>query len=120
MSALLMAIFLRGMTPAEIARWTRGDGRVGSGSTSPIFAGPVNRSHWSTNTPPEASATRSPSRSFPSCSRAAVRCRQAAGRGLSHRRNTRQARSDPGFTAELSKSASGNNSDVGAAIFADR
>lgn len=62
MSALLMAIFLRGMTSGEIARWTAAMIDSGSASTSPTCAEMASRSRWWTSTPPVASATRSPSR----------------------------------------------------------
>lgn len=120
MSALLMAIFLRGMTPAEIARWTaamvdsgerfdftdlRRDGRplalvdkhstggVGDKITIPLV--PV----------------------VLACGGAVP---QAAGRGLGHTGGTLdKLEAIPGFTAELSKDAIRQQlSGVGAAIFA--
>ncbi|OKH86198.1 pyrimidine-nucleoside phosphorylase [Mycobacterium sp. ST-F2] len=120
MSALLMAIFLRGMTPAEIARWTaamvdsgerfdftdlRRDGRplalvdkhstggVGDKLTIPLV--PV----------------------ILACGGAVP---QAAGRGLGHTGGTLdKLEAIPGFTAELSKDSIRQQlCDVGAAIFA--
>ena len=120
MSALLMAIFLRGMTPAEIARWTaamvdsgerfdftdlRRDGRplalvdkhstggVGDKLTIPLV--PV----------------------ILACGGAVP---QAAGRGLGHTGGTLdKLEAIPGFTAELSKDLIRQQlCDVGAAIFA--
>ncbi|UCZ59124.1 thymidine phosphorylase [Mycolicibacterium phocaicum] len=120
MSALLMAIFLRGMTPAEIARWTaamvdsgerfdftdlRRDGRplalvdkhstggVGDKITIPLV--PV----------------------ILACGGAVP---QAAGRGLGHTGGTLdKLEAIPGFTAELSKDRIRQQlSDIGAAIFA--
>lgn len=120
MSALLMAIFLRGMTHAEIARWTaamiasgdrfdfsdlRRDGRplalvdkhstggVGDKITIPLI--PV----------------------VMACGGAVP---QAAGRGLGHTGGTLdKLEAIPGFTAELSRSDIRQQlSDIGAAIFA--
>ncbi|MUM32161.1 thymidine phosphorylase, partial [Mycolicibacterium sp. CBMA 361] len=120
MSALLMAIFLRGMTPHEIARWTaamvdsgerfdftdlRRDGRplalvdkhstggVGDKLTIPLV--PV----------------------ILACGGAVP---QAAGRGLGHTGGTLdKLEAIPGFTAELSKVRIRQQlCDVGAAIFA--
>jgi len=120
MSALLMAIFLRGMTPAEITRWTaamvdsgerfdftdlRRDGRplalvdkhstggVGDKITIPLV--PV----------------------VLACGGAVP---QAAGRGLGHTGGTLdKLEAIPGFTAELSKDAIRQQlSGIGAAIFA--
>lgn len=120
MSALLMAIFLRGMTPAEIARWTaamvdsgerfdftdlRRDGRplalvdkhstggVGDKITIPLV--PV----------------------ILACGGAVP---QAAGRGLGHTGGTLdKLEAIPGFTAELSKDRIRQQlSGIGAAIFA--
>ncbi|KAB7760729.1 thymidine phosphorylase [Mycolicibacterium mucogenicum] len=120
MSALLMAIFLRGMTPAEIARWTaamvssgerfdftdlRRDGRplalvdkhstggVGDKITIPLV--PV----------------------VLACGGAVP---QAAGRGLGHTGGTLdKLEAIPGFTAELSKDRIRQQlSGIGAAVFA--
>jgi len=120
MSALLMAIFLRGMTPAEITRWTaamvdsgerfdftdlRREGRplalvdkhstggVGDKITIPLV--PV----------------------VLACGGAVP---QAAGRGLGHTGGTLdKLEAIPGFTAELSKDAIRQQlSGIGAAIFA--
>ncbi|WP_102142184.1 thymidine phosphorylase [Mycobacterium hubeiense] len=120
MSALLMAIFLRGMTSAEIARWTaamvasgekldftdlRRDGRplalvdkhstggVGDKITIPLL--PV----------------------VMACGGAVP---QASGRGLGHTGGTLdKLESIPGFTAELTKSQIRQQlCDIGAAIFA--
>ncbi|OBG13025.1 thymidine phosphorylase [Mycolicibacterium celeriflavum] len=120
MSALLMAIFLRGMTPAEIAQWTaamvnsgerldftdlrRGGkplalvdkhstGGVGDKITIPLV--PV----------------------VMACGGAVP---QAAGRGLGHTGGTLdKLESIPGFTAEISKSQIRQQlCDLGAAIFA--
>ncbi|SEB25531.1 MULTISPECIES: thymidine phosphorylase [unclassified Mycobacterium] len=120
MSALLMAIFLRGMTPAEIARWTaamvgsgerfdftdlRRDGRplalvdkhstggVGDKITIPLV--PV----------------------VLACGGAVP---QAAGRGLGHTGGTLdKLEAIPGFTAELSKDRIHQQlSGIGAAVFA--
>ena len=66
MSALLMAIFLRGMTtprsPAGPRRWSI----RASGWTSPIFGATASRWRWWTSIPPAGSATRSPSPWCPS------------------------------------------------------
>ncbi|MGV0795089.1 thymidine phosphorylase [Mycolicibacterium sp. XJ1819] len=120
MSALLMAIFLRGMTDAEIARWTaamiasgerfdftdlRRDGKplalvdkhstggVGDKITIPLV--PI----------------------VMACGAAVP---QAAGRGLGHTGGTLdKLESIPGFTAEISKSQIRQQlCDIGAAIFA--
>ncbi|MFN3006175.1 thymidine phosphorylase [Mycolicibacterium wolinskyi] len=120
MSALLMAIFLRGMTPAEIVRWTaamitsgerfdftdlRRDGRplalvdkhstggVGDKITIPLL--PV----------------------VMACGGAVP---QASGRGLGHTGGTLdKLESIPGFSAELSKDRIRQQlRDVGAAVFA--
>ncbi|CRZ15778.1 thymidine phosphorylase [Mycolicibacterium neworleansense] len=120
MSALLMAIFLKGMTPAEVARWTaamvasgerfdftdlRRDGRplalvdkhstggVGDKITIPLL---------------------------PVVMACGASVPQAAGRGLGHTGGTLdKLESIPGFTAELSKNQIRQQlRDIGAAVFA--
>ncbi|MFV8053474.1 thymidine phosphorylase [Mycobacterium sp. 48b] len=120
MSALLMAIFLKGMAPAEIARWTaamvdsgerfdfsdlRRDGRplalvdkhstggVGDKITIPLL---------------------------PVVMACGASVPQAAGRGLGHTGGTLdKLESIPGFTAELSKAQIRQQlRDIGAAVFA--
>lgn len=120
MSALLMAIFLKGMTPAEIARWTaamvdsgerfdftdlRRDGRplalvdkhstggVGDKITIPLL---------------------------PVVMACGASVPQAAGRGLGHTGGTLdKLEAIPGFSAELSKAQIRQQlRDIGAAVFA--
>ena len=65
MSALLMAIFLRGMTGAEIARWTAAMVASGERLDFTDLRRDASRWRWWTSIPPAVSATRSPSPWFP-------------------------------------------------------
>ncbi|WP_071285944.1 thymidine phosphorylase [Mycolicibacterium llatzerense] len=120
MSALLMAIFLRGMTPAEIARWTAA--MVGSGErfdfTDLRRAGrplALVDKHSTGGVGDKITIPLVPV--VMACGGAVP---QAAGRGLGHTGGTLdKLEAIPGFTAELSKDLIRQQlSDIGAAIFA--
>ncbi len=120
MSALLMAIFLRGMTPAEVARWTAA--MVGSGErfdfTDLRRAGrplALVDKHSTGGVGDKITIPLVPV--VMACGGAVP---QAAGRGLGHTGGTLdKLEAIPGFTAELSKDLIRQQlSDIGAAIFA--
>ncbi|MCT7368101.1 thymidine phosphorylase [Mycolicibacterium llatzerense] len=120
MSALLMAVFLRGMTPAEIARWTAA--MVGSGErfdfTDLRRAGrplALVDKHSTGGVGDKITIPLVPV--VMACGGAVP---QAAGRGLGHTGGTLdKLEAIPGFTAELSKDLIRQQlSDIGAAIFA--
>ena len=93
-AALCMAIFLRGMEPDELARWTGGDDRLGR-AARPLGGRPARRS---TSTRPAASATRSRCVLAPLVAACGAAVPQLSGRGpRPHRRHARQARVDPGL-----------------------
>ena len=99
MSALAMAILLRGMSRAEIARWTAA--MIDSGDRMDFTDAAAGRP--STSTRPAASATRSRCRSRRSSPRAALAVPQLSGRGLGHTGGTLdKLEAIPGWRAELS------------------
>lgn len=115
MSALLMAIFLRGMTGAEITRWTAA--MVGSGERfdfTDLGLALVDK-HSTGGVGDKITIPLVPV--VLACGGAVP---QAAGRGLGHTGGTLdKLEAIPGFTAELSKAHIRQQlSDVGAAIFA--
>ena len=102
MSALLMAIFLRGMTGPRSPAGRRPWSPPVSGWTSPICGATASRWRWWTSIPPavwgqdhhSVGARRDGGGAVP----------QAAGRGLGHTGGTLdKLESIPGFTAELTK-----------------
>lgn len=120
MSALLMAIFLRGMTPAEIARWT--SAMIASGERFDFSDlrrnGTPLRLVDKHSTGGVGDKITIPLVPLVVACGAAVP--QAAGRGLGHTGGTLdKLESIVGFTAELSKAQIRQQlQDVGAAIFA--
>ncbi|UXA19174.1 thymidine phosphorylase [Mycobacterium sp. SMC-4] len=120
MSALLMAIFLRGMTGAEIARWTAA--MIGSGQrfdfTDLRRAGKPLALVDKHSTGGVGDKITIPL--VPVVMACGGSVPQAAGRGLGHTGGTLdKLESIPGFTAELPKSQIRQQlSDIGAAIFA--
>ena len=120
MSALLMAIFLRGMDRGEIARWTAAMVASGERMDFTDLRRDGNPLRPSTSTPPAESATRSRCRWYRWSPRAAARCRRrpAADSAIPAARWTSWNPS-PGFTAELSNERVRQQlCDIGAAIFA--
>ncbi len=115
MSALLMAIFLRGMDRAEIARWTAAMVASGERFDFSDVGRPTVDKHSTGGVGDKLTLTVLPV--VIACGGAVP---QAAGRGLGHTGGTLdKLESIPGFTAELSKSRIRQQlCDVGAAIFA--
>ncbi|MDH6196877.1 thymidine phosphorylase [Mycobacterium frederiksbergense] len=120
MSALLMAIFLRGMTPAEIARWTAA--MVGSGERFDF-------TDLRRDGQPLALVDKHSTGGvgdkitiplLPVVMACGASVPQAAGRGLGHTGGTLdKLEAIPGFTAELSKAQIRQQlRDIGAAVFA--
>jgi thymidine phosphorylase len=120
MSALLMAIFLRGMTPAEIARWTAA--MIGSGERFDFH-------DLRRNGKPLALVDKHSTGGVgdkitiplvPVVMACGAAVPQAAGRGLGHTGGTLdKLEAIAGFTAELSKDQIRQQlQDIGAAIFA--
>ena len=102
MSALLMAIVLRGMDRGEIARWTAAMLASGERMDFSDLRRDGGRCRPSTSTPPAGSATRSRCRWCPSSPPAAGRCRRRPGRGLGHTGGTLdKLESIAGFTADI-------------------
>ena len=120
MSALLMAIFLRGMTPAEIARWTAA--MIGSGErfdfTDLRRDGKPLRLVDKHSTGGVGDKVTIPL--VPVVMACGASVPQAAGRGLGHTGGTLdKLESIAGFTAELSKAQIRQQlQDIGAAVFA--
>lgn len=115
MSALLMAIFLRGMTGAEITRWTRAMIASGERFDFGDLGRPLVDKHSTGGVGDKITIPLVPV--VLACGAAVP---QAAGRGLGHTGGTLdKLEAIPGFTAELSKARIRQQlSDVGAAIFA--
>jgi thymidine phosphorylase len=115
MSALLMAIFLRGMDRAEIARWTAAMVASGERFDFSDVGRPTVDKHSTGGVGDKLTLTVLPV--VIACGGAVP---QAAGRGLGHTGGTLdKLESIPGFTAELSKSRIRQQlCEVGAAIFA--
>ena len=115
MSALLMAIFLRGMDRDEIARWTSAMVASGERFDFSDLGRPTVDKHSTGGVGDKLTLTVVPV--VVACGAAVP---QAAGRGLGHTGGTLdKLESIPGFTAELSKSRIRQQlCDVGAAIFA--
>ncbi|BBX94063.1 thymidine phosphorylase [Mycolicibacterium boenickei] len=120
MSALLMAIFLKGMAPAEIARWTAA--MVGSGEqfdfTDLRRAGQPLALVDKHSTGGVGDKITIPL--LPVVMACGASVPQAAGRGLGHTGGTLdKLEAIPGFTAELSKAQIRQQlRDIGAAVFA--
>ncbi len=115
MSALLMAIFLRGMDRDEIARWTSAMVASGERFDFSDLGRPTVDKHSTGGVGDKLTLTVVPV--VVACGAAVP---QAAGRGLGHTGGTLdKLESIPGFTAELPKSRIRQQlCDVGAAIFA--
>ena len=115
MSALLMAIFLRGMTPGEITRWTAAMVDSGDRFDFTDLGLPLVDKHSTGGVGDKITIPLVPV--VLACGAAVP---QAAGRGLGHTGGTLdKLESIAGFTPELSKERIRQQlSDVGAAIFA--
>jgi len=115
MSALLMAIFLRGMTGAEITRWTTAMIASGERFDFGDLGRPLVDKHSTGGVGDKITIPLVPV--VLACGAAVP---QAAGRGLGHTGGTLdKLEAIPGFTAELSKNRIRQQlSEVGAAIFA--
>lgn len=115
MSALLMAIFLRGMDRAEISRWTSAMIASGERLDFSDLARPTVDKHSTGGVGDKITIPLVPV--VAACGAAVP---QAAGRGLGHTGGTLdKLESIPGFTAEISKSQVRQQlCDIGAAIFA--
>lgn len=115
MSALLMAIFLRGMTGAEIARWTAAMVASGERFDFGDLGRPLVDKHSTGGVGDKITIPLVPV--VLACGGAVP---QAAGRGLGHTGGTLdKLEAISGFTAELSKDRIRQQlSDIGAAIFA--
>lgn len=115
MSALLMAIFLRGMTGAEITRWTTAMIASGERFDFGDLGRPLVDKHSTGGVGDKITIPLVPV--VLACGAAVP---QAAGRGLGHTGGTLdKLEAIPGFTAELSKARIRQQlCDVGAAIFA--
>ncbi|MDF2584688.1 MAG: thymidine phosphorylase [Mycobacterium sp.] len=115
MSALLMAIFLRGMTGAEITRWTTAMIASGERFDFGDLGRPLVDKHSTGGVGDKITIPLVPV--VLACGAAVP---QAAGRGLGHTGGTLdKLEAIPGFTAELSKDRIRQQlSEIGAAIFA--
>jgi thymidine phosphorylase len=115
MSALLMAIFLRGMTPGEITRWTAAMVSSGERFDFTDLGLPLVDKHSTGGVGDKITIPLVPV--VLACGAAVP---QAAGRGLGHTGGTLdKLESIAGFTPELSKTQIRQQlSDIGAAIFA--
>jgi len=115
MSALLMAIFLRGMTNAEIARWTAAMIASGERFDFSDLGRPLVDKHSTGGVGDKITIPLVPV--VMACGGAVP---QAAGRGLGHTGGTLdKLEAISGFTAELSKARIRQQlSDIGAAVFA--
>lgn len=115
MSALLMAIFLRGMTPAEITRWTAAMIDSGDRFDFTDLGVPLVDKHSTGGVGDKITIPLVPV--VLACGAAVP---QAAGRGLGHTGGTLdKLESIAGFSAELSKAQIRSQlADVGAAVFA--
>lgn len=115
MSALLMAIFLRGMDRAEISRWTTAMIASGERLDFSDLARPTVDKHSTGGVGDKITIPLVPV--VAACGAAVP---QAAGRGLGHTGGTLdKLESIPGFTAEISKTQVRQQlCDIGAAIFA--
>lgn len=115
MSALLMAIFLRGMTPAEITRWTAAMIASGERFDFGDLGRPLVDKHSTGGVGDKITIPLVPV--VLACGGAVP---QAAGRGLGHTGGTLdKLEAIAGFTAELPKARIRQQlSDIGAAIFA--
>ncbi|WP_431239112.1 thymidine phosphorylase [Mycolicibacterium aichiense] len=115
MSALLMAIFLRGMDRGEISRWTSAMIASGERLDFSDLGRPTVDKHSTGGVGDKITIPLVPV--VAACGAAVP---QAAGRGLGHTGGTLdKLESIPGFTAEISKSQVRQQlSEIGAAIFA--